>query len=61
MTARSAIGKDIASGGALAIAAAVRAGQASAVQIAEAALARIEADDPALNSFTTVTAERALA
>ncbi|HEY0526026.1 MAG TPA: AtzE family amidohydrolase [Stellaceae bacterium] len=61
MTARSAIGKDIASGGALAIAAAVRAGQASAVQIAEAALARIEADDPALNSFTTVTVERALA
>ncbi|HWD57661.1 MAG TPA: AtzE family amidohydrolase [Stellaceae bacterium] len=45
----------------LSIAAAVKAGETSAVAVAEAALARIAARDPVLNSFTTVTAERALA
>jgi 1-carboxybiuret hydrolase len=51
----------LAEGDALAIAAAVRAGTVSAVEIAEAALARIAARDPALNSFTAITADRALA
>ena len=46
---------------ALEIAAAVRAGNASAVEIAEGALARIAALDPKLNAFTKVTAERAMA
>ncbi|HTQ33115.1 MAG TPA: AtzE family amidohydrolase [Stellaceae bacterium] len=46
---------------ALAAAAAVRSGAASAVEIAEAVLAHIEARNPALNAFTTVTADRALA
>jgi amidase/aspartyl-tRNA(Asn)/glutamyl-tRNA(Gln) amidotransferase subunit A len=46
---------------ALTIAAAVRGGAVSAVEVAEAALARIAARDPALNSFTGVTADRALA
>ncbi len=45
---------------ALTIAAAVRSGAASAVEVAEAALARIAARDPTLNSFTAVTADRAL-
>ncbi|NBB70063.1 MAG: AtzE family amidohydrolase [Alphaproteobacteria bacterium] len=43
------------------IAAAVRAGEVSAVALAEAALARIEALDPTLNAFTDVTAARARA
>src|SRR5271156_393231 len=46
---------------ALGAAAAVRSGSASAVEIIEAALAHIEARNPALNAFTSVTAERALA
>jgi Asp-tRNA(Asn)/Glu-tRNA(Gln) amidotransferase A subunit family amidase len=46
---------------ALGAAAAVRSGIASAVEITEAALAHIEARNPALNAFTAVTAERALA
>jgi len=47
--------------GAWEIAAAVRSGDASAVEIAEQALARIAGVDAKLNSFTKVTAERALA
>jgi AtzE family amidohydrolase len=47
--------------GAAEIAAAVRARRITALEIAEAALARIGARDPALNCFTAVTAERALA
>ena len=39
----------------------MRSGAVSAVEVAEAALARIAARDPALNSFTAVTADRALA
>jgi len=46
---------------ALSIAAAVRGGTLSAVEVAEATLARIAARDPALNSFTAVTEARALA
>ena len=46
---------------ALTIAALVRGGQVSAVEVAEAALARIRARDTALNSFTAVTTARALA
>jgi len=46
---------------ALTISAAVRSGTVSAVELTEAALARIAARDPALNSFTTVTTDRALA
>ncbi len=42
------------------IAAAVAAGRISAASVVEAALARIRARDPSLNSFTTVTEERAL-
>src|SRR4029077_6073244 len=45
---------------ALTIAALVRGGAVSAVEVAEAALARIVARDPALNSFTAVTTGRAL-
>jgi AtzE family amidohydrolase len=51
----------LAAADALTIAAAVRSGEARAVDIAAAALARIAAHDPGLNSFTTVTADRALA
>ena len=54
-------GEDISVGDALTIAAAIRAGTASAVAVAEATLARIAARDPALNAFTTITADRALA
>lgn len=43
------------------IAAAVAAGEVTAVQVAETTLARIERLNPALNAFTDVTAERALA
>ena len=43
------------------IAADVRAGLVTARELAEAALARIEALNPGLNAFTDVTAERALA
>ena len=43
------------------IAAAVTAGRISARAVAEAALARIAAGDPQVNSFTEVTRERALA
>jgi 1-carboxybiuret hydrolase len=46
--------------GAAAIAAAVASGRASAVGVVEAALARIRERDPVLNSFTTVTEQRAL-
>jgi 1-carboxybiuret hydrolase len=43
------------------IAAAIAAGEASATAVVETALARIKERDPVLNSFTAVTAERALA
>ncbi len=56
MTARSWATLD-----ALAAAAAVRSGAASAVEIAEATLAHIETRNPALNAFTAITADRALA
>ena len=46
---------------ALTIAGAVRSGAVSAVEVAEATLARIAARDPALNSFTATTRVRALA
>jgi AtzE family amidohydrolase len=46
--------------GLIEIAAAVRGGSVSAVEITRAALARIERSDPKLNCFTAVTAERAL-
>jgi aspartyl-tRNA(Asn)/glutamyl-tRNA(Gln) amidotransferase subunit A len=46
---------------AVAIAAAVREGKVSAVEVAKAALQRIAARDSELNCFTTVTAETALA
>jgi AtzE family amidohydrolase len=46
---------------ALAASAAIRSGEASAVEVIEAVLAHIEARNPALNAFTAVTAERALA
>lgn len=45
---------------ALEIAAAVRSGAVSAVDVTQAALSRIEADDPRLGAFTAVTADRAL-
>ena len=45
----------------LATAAAIRAGEISAIEVARIALDRIAAEDGRLNSFTTVTAERALA
>jgi len=51
----------LAEANALTIAAAVRSGAVSAVEVAEAALARIAARDPALNSFTATTRVRALA
>ena len=51
----------LATSGALAAAAAVRSGEASAVEITEAVLAHIAARNAALNAFTAVTAERALA
>jgi len=50
----------LAAADALIIAAAVRRGEASAVAVTEAVLARIAARDPSLNSFTSVIAERAL-
>jgi AtzE family amidohydrolase len=46
---------------AVATAALVRGGEVRAAEVVEAALARIAATDPLLNSFTTVTAERARA
>lgn len=46
---------------ALGAAAAVAEGSATAVALAEAALAAIQARDPQINAFTCVTAERALA
>jgi AtzE family amidohydrolase len=46
---------------ALTIAAAVRGGGLSAVEVAEAALARIAARDPTLNCVTAISADRALA
>lgn len=45
---------------AISIARAVRAGEVTALAVVEAALARIESRDRRLNSFTAVTAERAL-
>jgi len=52
---------EISRGGACEIAAAVRAGEISAVAVTEAVLARIAERNPALNCFTAVTADRALA
>lgn len=46
---------------ALAASMAVRSGAASAVEITEAVLAHIDTRNPALNAFTAVTADRALA
>jgi aspartyl-tRNA(Asn)/glutamyl-tRNA(Gln) amidotransferase subunit A len=46
---------------AIEIAAAVRSGAVSAVDVTQAALSRIGADDPQLGAFTAVTAGRALA
>jgi Asp-tRNA(Asn)/Glu-tRNA(Gln) amidotransferase A subunit family amidase len=46
---------------ALEIAAAVRSGAVSAVDVTRAALSRIETDNPQLGAFTVVTADRALA
>jgi aspartyl-tRNA(Asn)/glutamyl-tRNA(Gln) amidotransferase subunit A len=43
------------------IASAIAAGETTALAVIEAALARIEARNPVLNAFTTVTRERALA
>ncbi len=54
-------GADLGGASAATIAAAVRAGKVSAVAVVEAALSRIESRNPALNCFTEVTAERALA
>ena len=54
-------GADFAVASAGRIAAAVRAGEVSAVEIAEVALARIAAGNGRLNAFTAITAERALA
>ncbi len=48
-------------GGAVRLADRVRRGEVSAREVAEAALARIEAEDPALGAFLHVTRERALA
>lgn len=45
---------------ALEIAAAVRSGAVSAVDVTQAALSRIASDDPQLGAFTAVTADRAL-
>jgi 1-carboxybiuret hydrolase len=47
--------------GALASSAAIRSGEASAVEVIEAVLAHIATRNLALNAFTAVTAERALA
>lgn len=55
------IDRPLAEADALSIAAAIRRGMISAVEVAEAALARIAARNPALNSFTAVTPDRALA
>jgi aspartyl-tRNA(Asn)/glutamyl-tRNA(Gln) amidotransferase subunit A len=46
---------------ALAAASAIRTGEASAVEIADAVIAHIEARNPLLNAFTAITAERARA
>ena len=46
---------------AIEIAAAVRSGAVSAVDVTQAALSRIGTDDPQLGAFTAVTADRALA
>ena len=51
---------DLRYAGALEVAAAVRSGSISAVDVAEAALARVAIANPALNCFTQVAAERAL-
>jgi AtzE family amidohydrolase len=53
--------EDLTQAGALAIASAVKARQVSAVEVARAALQRIEAADPVLNAFTALTSSRALA
>src|SRR3984957_19093329 len=52
---------DFAWDSAASIAAAVTAGRVSATHIVEATLSRIRERDPLLNSFTAVTARRALA
>ena len=52
---------DLAFAGIAELAPRIAAGEVSPVALTEAALARIEARDPALNAFMTVTAERALA
>lgn len=46
---------------AIEIAAAVRSGAVSAVEVIQAALSRITTDDPQLGAFTAVTSDRALA
>jgi AtzE family amidohydrolase len=53
--------RSLAEADALTIAAAVRRGAVSALEVAEAALVRIAARDPALNSFTATTRVRAVA
>jgi AtzE family amidohydrolase len=53
--------KDLAWASAAEIARAVGSGASSALNVVDDALARIEARNPALNAFTTVTAERARA
>ena len=55
------MGKDLSWRGAAEIAHAVAAGEASALTVIDDALARIARLNPALNAFTTVTAERARA
>ena len=55
------MGKDLSWRGAAEIAHAVSAGEASALTVIDDALARIARLNPALNAFTTVTAERARA
>ncbi len=54
-------GDDFSWGSAAAIAAAVEAGRVSAESVVNATLARIREYDPLLNSFTSVTEQRALA
>jgi AtzE family amidohydrolase len=53
--------EDLTHAGALRIASAVKARQVSAVEVARAALQRIEMVNPVLNAFTTLTSSRALA
>ncbi len=52
---------DLAFAGIAELAPRIAAGEVSPIALTEAALSRIEAQDPALNAFMTVTAEQALA